>query len=80
MCPQQRKRSGARQINTTNAIIPSAIQWAFSVGGGLDAMEISVYKKQIKDFSGGPMAETVLPTQGAQVQSMVRELDPTFCS
>ena len=50
------------------------------MGGGLDAMEISVYKNQIKDFSGDPVAETVLPTQGAQVQSMVRELDPTFCS
>ena len=41
---------------------------------------LSVYKNQIKDFSGDPVAETVLPTQGAQVQSMVRELDPTFCS
>jgi len=48
MCPQQRKRSGAGQINTTNAIIPSAIQWAFSVGGGLDAMEISVYKIRLR--------------------------------
>ena len=59
MCPQQRKRSGAGQNSTTNTIIPSAIQWAFSVGGGSDAVEISVYKKQIKDFSGGPGAETV---------------------
>ena len=64
----------------TNAIIPSAIQRLFSVGSGSDTMEISVYKKQIKDFSGGPVAETVLPKQGAQVQSVVRELDPTFCS
>ena len=29
------------------------------------------------DFPGGPVAETVLPTQGARFQSLVGELDPT---
>ena len=27
------------------------------------------------DFPGGPVAKTVFPTQGAWVQSLVRELD-----
>ena len=29
------------------------------------------------DFPGGSMAKTALPVQGAQVHSLVRELDPT---
>ena len=29
------------------------------------------------DFPGGPVADSMLPTQGAWVQSLVRELDPT---
>jgi len=30
-----------------------------------------------RGFPGGPVAKTVLPRQGAWVQSLVRELDPT---
>jgi len=30
-------------------------------------------------FPGDPVAKTVLPRQGAQVQSLVIELDPTCC-
>ena len=31
------------------------------------------------DFPGGPVAMTVPPVQGVQIQSLVRELDPTCC-
>ena len=31
-------------------------------------------KKQSRDFPGGPVVETALPVQGAEVQSLVREL------
>ena len=31
----------------------------------------------LQDFSGGPVADSKLLMQGAQVQSLVRELDPT---
>ena len=30
-----------------------------------------------QDFPGGPVAKTLLPMQGAQVPSLVRELGPT---
>ena len=30
-----------------------------------------------RDFPGGPVVKTELPVQEAQVQSLVRELDPT---
>ena len=30
------------------------------------------------DFPGGPVVKTALPVQGAWVQSLVRELDPTY--
>ena len=33
-----------------------------------------------RDFPGGPVARTLLPRQEAQVQSLVRELDPTHHS
>ena len=32
---------------------------------------------RLQDFSGGPVADSKLLMQGAQVQSLVRELDPT---
>ena len=32
------------------------------------------------DFSGGPVAKTLLSVQGVQVQSLVRELDNTCCN
>ena len=31
---------------------------------------------QCRDFPGGPVGKTVLPMQGAQVRSLVGELDP----
>ena len=31
----------------------------------------------MRDFSGSPGADSVFPMQGAQVQSLPRELDPT---
>ena len=31
-----------------------------------------------RDFPDGPAADSVLPMQGTQVQSLVRELDPTY--
>ena len=34
----------------------------------------------MRDIPGGPVAKTVLPIEGAQVQSLVRELDPTCCN
>ena len=37
---------------------------------------ISFKKSYVRDFPGGPVAKTVLPMLGAQVQSLVRELDP----
>ena len=30
----------------------------------------------MRDFPDGPVAKTVLPRQGAQVPTLVRELDP----
>ena len=35
---------------------------------------------QVRDFPGGPVAKTRLLMQGPQVQSLVRELDPTHCN
>ena len=32
------------------------------------------------DFRGGPVAKTVLIMQGAQVQALIRELDPICCN
>ena len=32
------------------------------------------------DFPGGPGAKTALSVQGARVQSLIRELDPTCCN
>ena len=34
-------------------------------------------KTTMRDFPGGPVGKTALPMQGAQVQSLVGELDPT---
>ena len=34
-------------------------------------------KKHSRYFPGGPVADSTLPTQGAQVRSLVGELDPT---
>ena len=34
----------------------------------------------MRDFLGGPVAKTALPVQGAQVWSLVRELDPIRCN
>ena len=34
-----------------------------------------VLQREIKDFPGGLAAKTLLPTQGAQVRALVRELD-----
>ena len=34
-------------------------------------------KPTVRTYSGGPLAKTELPVQGAQVQSLVRKLDPT---
>ena len=36
-----------------------------------------VEKKKVWDFSGDPVAESALPMQGALVQPLIRELDPT---
>ena len=33
-----------------------------------------------KDFPGGPVADSTIPMQGAQVQFLVRELDPACCN
>ena len=38
------------------------------------------HKQRTGDFPGGPLAKTALPVQGAQVQALVRELDPTRCN
>ena len=35
-------------------------------------------KKGRRDFPGGPVANSMLPVQGAQVRSLVWELDPTY--
>ena len=32
---------------------------------------------KVREFLCGPVAKTLLPKQGARVQSLVRELDPT---
>ena len=34
----------------------------------------------MQDFLGGPVAKIALPMQGAQVWSLVRELDPICCN
>ena len=33
-----------------------------------------------RDFTYGPVAKALLPKQGAQVRSLVGELDPTCCN
>ena len=37
-------------------------------------------KRRDRNFPGGPVAEIPLPMQGAQVPSLVRDLDPTCCN
>ena len=39
-----------------------------------------ILKNKTRDILGGPVAKTVLPMQGTQVQSLVLELDPTYHS
>ena len=39
-----------------------------------------IFKNYGSDFPGSPVAKTVLPVQGTQVQSLVKELDPTYCT
>ena len=34
-------------------------------------------KPTVRTYPGGTLAKTELPVQGAQVQSLVRKLDPT---
>ena len=36
------------------------------------------YKYCLLGLPGGPVAMTALPVQGEQVQSLIRELDPTY--
>ena len=38
---------------------------------------VRLRKQQEQDFPGGPVAKTVLPTQGTQAGSLVEALDPT---
>ena len=33
---------------------------------------------RVWDFPGGPVVDSKFPMQGAQVQFLVRELDPTY--
>ena len=40
----------------------------------LSSKYVRIKKKKIGDFPGGSVAETVLPTQGVQVRSLVGEL------
>ena len=43
---------------------------------GCQVAALSISKVPDGDFPGGPVAKTVLPMQGAQVQPLIRELDP----
>ena len=36
-----------------------------------------LFKTHTREFPGGPVADSTLPMQGAWVQSLVMELDPT---
>ena len=38
------------------------------------------FKRWNRDFPDFPVAKTALPLQGARVQFLVRELDPTCCN
>ena len=42
--------------------------------------ELQKMGNKAADFLGGPVVKTVLPVQGAQVRSLVRELDPACCN
>ena len=59
----------------------------FDVGPGspttvfLPCLYFSGKEQTYRDFPGGPLAkDSELPMQGAQVQSLVRELDLTCCN
>ena len=42
--------------------------------------ERSIIEEQRRDFLGGPVAKTLgLQCRGPGLQSLVRELDPTYC-
>ena len=41
------------------------------------AEQVMLKSNKLKNFSGGPVAKTLLPMQRAWVQCLVRELDPT---
>ena len=41
------------------------------------ADQVMLKSNKLKNFSGGPVAKTLFPMQGAWVWSLVRELDPT---
>ena len=41
------------------------------------AEQVLLKSNKLKNFSGGPVAKTLFPMQGAWVWSLVRELDST---
>ena len=51
--------------------------WALNRNlGNLENLDqIAFFKIEVRDFPGGPVADSLLPIQGAWVQSLVRELD-----
>ena len=47
--------------------------------GRTTALQIKLIRNQWEgNFPGGPVADSPLPLQGAQVRSLVRELDPVW--
>ena len=52
------------------------LAWRYGVQSLIPNLAL-IRKKQPWDLPGVPMAKSLLPTQGTQVGSLVRELDPT---
>ena len=50
--------------------------WLYINGNAPNVTELCTYT-WLRDFPSGPGAKTLLPVWGAQVRSMVRELDST---
>ena len=65
------------QANDQMEITDSLIREMRQMGQPCDAYQ----KRYCGDFPGSPVAKPpLLPMQGAQVRSLVRELDPTCCN
>ena len=69
----QTKNYLTQNVNRTGIEKPH-LKWMQFMVHKLYLNKVDLKKKRFGDFSCGPVVKTALPLQGAQVQSLVREL------